>query len=228
MRAPALCATMGPMRSCATCGAALQKEASFCPACGTKVPAESAPTAQHASIRIQEGVVDPLASTAAGPSPAAGMKRQDAMSPAEVLLSPLAETAVPSSSSKPKQPAPAQGEAKQAAPAVQPRKTRGRTVPLSAVRPPLGAPQPGFAPPPQARAPQPFAGAPPLQPAPAPPQGAAPPPPAWQPGARVLVQWANGQKYPGVVQRVSGPTCLVRFDAGEQRWVETRYVLPAT
>jgi hypothetical protein len=47
------------------------------------------------------------------------------------------------------------------------------------------------------------------------------------PGARVLVQWANGQRYPGVVDRVNGPQCLVRFDVGDQRWVESRFVLPA-
>jgi hypothetical protein len=47
------------------------------------------------------------------------------------------------------------------------------------------------------------------------------------PGARVFVQWANGQRYPGVVDRVNGPQCLVRFDVGDQRWVESRFVLPA-
>jgi hypothetical protein len=46
------------------------------------------------------------------------------------------------------------------------------------------------------------------------------------PGKRVLVQWANGQKYPGVVEQLHGAQCLVRFDAGEKRWVETRFVFP--
>lgn len=46
-------------------------------------------------------------------------------------------------------------------------------------------------------------------------------------GARVLVQWANGQKYPGVLEQLVGLQCLVRFETGERRWVESRYVLPA-
>jgi hypothetical protein len=50
---------------------------------------------------------------------------------------------------------------------------------------------------------------------------------AFAPGARVLVQWDNGQRYPGVVERANGPVCLVRFDVGEKRWVESRFVLPA-
>src|ERR1700733_4489178 len=45
-------------------------------------------------------------------------------------------------------------------------------------------------------------------------------------GARVLVQWANGQKYAGVVEQLAGLQCLVRFETGERRWVESRYVLP--
>jgi hypothetical protein len=40
------------------------------------------------------------------------------------------------------------------------------------------------------------------------------------------VQWANGQKYAGVVEQLAGLQCLVRFETGERRWVESRYVLP--
>ncbi len=47
------------------------------------------------------------------------------------------------------------------------------------------------------------------------------------PGARVLVQWANGQKYPGVLEQLVGVQCLVRFETGERRWIETKYVAPA-
>jgi hypothetical protein len=86
--------------------------------------------------------------------------------------------------------------------------TRGRTAPLAPA--PKDAPAPA---PPIARVA-----------APAAPVVAATP--AFTAGTRVLVQWANGQKYPGVVERVSGPQCLVRFDAGEQRWVEARFALP--
>lgn len=47
-------------------------------------------------------------------------------------------------------------------------------------------------------------------------------PPA--PGARVTVTWANGQRYPGTVQQVSGNQCLVVFTDGQQRWVDTKFV----
>jgi hypothetical protein len=65
---------------------------------------------------------------------------------------------------------------------------------------------------------------------PAPPLGAPSPVAAipCAPGTRVLVQWSNGQRYPGVVEQISGPQSLIRFDAGEKRWVETRFVLPAS
>lgn len=53
------------------------------------------------------------------------------------------------------------------------------------------------------------------------------PPAGAMAGARVFVQWENGQKYSGVVEQIVGLQCLVRFDSGEQRWVESRYVLPA-
>jgi uncharacterized Zn finger protein (UPF0148 family) len=56
--------------------------------------------------------------------------------------------------------------------------------------------------------------------------GYAPMPALFPPGQRVFVQWANGQKYPGVVEQLHGTQCLVRFDAGEKRWVETRFVFP--
>jgi len=29
------------------------------------------------------------------------------------------------------------------------------------------------------------------------------------------------------VEQLSGPQCLIRFETGERRWVESRYVLPA-
>jgi len=134
--------------------------------------------------------------------------------------------------------------------------TRGKTAPLSAVphlaaklnakpapaAPPLPVqPQaiPAFAQPPRISPVPPVAARPsqPQSPRAAPPVALAGAPPGafpgafpgapFPPGRRVLVQWANGQRYPGVVQQVNGLQCLVRFDAGgDQRWVETRYVTP--
>jgi hypothetical protein len=46
------------------------------------------------------------------------------------------------------------------------------------------------------------------------------------PGAQVQVTWANGQRYPGTVQQVSGGQCLVAFPDGQQHWVPLQYVAP--
>jgi len=65
------------------------------------------------------------------------------------------------------------------------------------------------------------------------PQAPAPPPPGayaygfgYAPGARVVVTWSNGQRYPGTVQQVSGAQCLVVFPDGQQHWIEMQYVAP--
>jgi hypothetical protein len=55
---------------------------------------------------------------------------------------------------------------------------------------------------------------------------AAPYGPAFVAGARVLVQWADGNRYPGIVQQVApnGAHCLIVFPDGQQRWVELQYL----
>jgi hypothetical protein len=190
------------MRPCPSCGQQIQKSSLFCGTCGAKVPPESLPTKQQASVKIHDGHVDPLASTApASMSPAAELlkRAKAAGAPASAArVSPKAETGVQAS------PEPPRGAPPAAAPpaASAPPKGRSKTAPLSAMKNP----------PVVARAPS-----------------ANPPTPSspLTPGARVLVQWANGQRYGGVIERVTGPQCLIRFDAGEQRWVESRFVLPA-
>jgi hypothetical protein len=72
--------------------------------------------------------------------------------------------------------------------------------------------------------------------APPPPYAAAPgyPPAAasygygfsYSPGARVQVTWSNGQRYPALVQQLSGTQCLVVFPDGQQHWVEMQYLAP--
>jgi uncharacterized Zn finger protein (UPF0148 family) len=221
------------MRSCSDCGQQLEKTSLFCPSCGKKVPPESRPTESQAPIRSQ---VDPLASTAPASFSPARKKEQRESDPLP-LVSPKAGTGYEVS--------PARSDV---APVVTPKSpsspkgsTRGKTAPLSAMQNPPKIAAPRASPSSPARKPQapqvfpafaPMAQAPagPVAPAPGvvmPAPGAAgyaPLPALFPPGQRVLVQWANGQKYPGVVEQVNGAQCLVRFDAGEKRWVETRFV----
>ena len=50
------------------------------------------------------------------------------------------------------------------------------------------------------------------------------PSPPFAPGARVLVQWADGNRYPAVVQQISGVNCLVCFPDGRSQWVLDQYL----
>jgi hypothetical protein len=45
-------------------------------------------------------------------------------------------------------------------------------------------------------------------------------------GGRVLVLWADGNRYPGMVHQVAQGQCLVVFPDGQQRWVEFQYLTP--
>jgi hypothetical protein len=63
-----------------------------------------------------------------------------------------------------------------------------------------------------------------------------PPPAAPQPGAKapvfapgrpVLVQWSDGNRYPGQVVQEAGDRCLVSFSNGRQDWIPTQYLSPA-
>jgi hypothetical protein len=56
----------------------------------------------------------------------------------------------------------------------------------------------------------------------------APPPAAFGPGARVYVQWADGNRYPATVVQSAGAQCLVSFPDGQQRWVEAQYLSTGT
>jgi hypothetical protein len=40
----------------------------------------------------------------------------------------------------------------------------------------------------------------------------------------VLVQWADGNRYPGTVAQAAGHQVLVVFPDGQQRWVDAQYV----
>jgi hypothetical protein len=90
-------------------------------------------------------------------------------------------------------------------------------------------------PPPQAphmivpwNVPQPGVAAAVPAPAPSPsPSPSAPPRYGVVPGAKVLVQWADGNRYPGTVMQVAGTQLLVAFPNGQQHWIDARYVSPA-
>ena len=51
-------------------------------------------------------------------------------------------------------------------------------------------------------------------------------PPAFGIGVRVLVQWADGNRYPGIVQQMAPGQSLVVFPDGQQRWVDNQYLSP--
>jgi len=69
---------------------------------------------------------------------------------------------------------------------------------------------------------QAYGAAPPPAPA-APPAAAAGPPP----GSQVLVQWSDGNRYPGTVMQTAPGQVLVAFPDGRQMWVAQAYVASA-
>jgi hypothetical protein len=48
-----------------------------------------------------------------------------------------------------------------------------------------------------------------------------------QSGARVLVQWSDGQRYPATVVQVAPGQCLVALHGGQQQWVASSNVCSA-
>jgi hypothetical protein len=95
-------------------------------------------------------------------------------------------------------------------------------------QPPYGSAPPAY---PQAPVPYPYPPQPQAYPPPQAYSPYAPPPGGYAPpfaaGGRVLVLWADGNRYPGVVQQVAPGQCLVVFPDGQQRWVEFQYLTPA-
>jgi len=43
-------------------------------------------------------------------------------------------------------------------------------------------------------------------------------------GTHVLVQWADGNRYPGIVQQIAPGQCLIVFPDGQQRWVDNQFL----
>lgn len=66
---------------------------------------------------------------------------------------------------------------------------------------------------------------PPQQPA-APAYQPPPPAPALSVGGQALVQWADGNKYPGSIAQLAEDQALVAFPNGQQIWVALRWISP--
>jgi hypothetical protein len=46
-------------------------------------------------------------------------------------------------------------------------------------------------------------------------------------GRGVLVQWSDGNRYPGTIMQVTATHAQVVFQNGQSQWIETRYLTPA-
>ena len=46
-------------------------------------------------------------------------------------------------------------------------------------------------------------------------------------GRQVLVQWADGNRYPGTIMQLGGHQAQVVMQDGRPIWVETQYLTPA-
>jgi hypothetical protein len=47
------------------------------------------------------------------------------------------------------------------------------------------------------------------------------------PGRKVMVQWSDGNQYPGTIMQTNGAQAQVTFPDGNQMWIETQYLTPA-
>ena len=46
-------------------------------------------------------------------------------------------------------------------------------------------------------------------------------------GRAVLVQWSDGNRYPGTIMQVTATHAQVVFQNGQSQWIETRYLTPS-
>ncbi len=241
------------MAICMKCSAAVIDAAKFCAACGTPVappPASRAvdplaATAAVAPVRPSSygpppapqpgftcaGAAEPVCprDAAADHVVARSRKRRASGRCRPLLAASFAGVPIapppPSWSAQPQVPSAPYGGAAQAFP---PQQGYGAPPPQPGQPPPLYSAQ---APYPAAPQQQPQYGAPPQQ---APAQQVAPPPQqapwgvqspaAFGVGARVLVQWADGNRYPATVSQAAPGQCLVAFPDGRQQWIEVQYL----
>ncbi|MGO8997938.1 MAG: zinc-ribbon domain-containing protein [Polyangiaceae bacterium] len=189
--------------NCRKCGESLLGSARFCASCGAPVPAASSTLESKAFTppAVRTSPIEEAPPTRASvPSPDAAQSpsgRGSGYGPPPPPANPVP------------QPAPS---APQAWPASTPYGAPAPSYPQNAAAYQPAYPQPqGYAP--AAPGYAPYA-----------PQAGAPYAPAFVAGARVLVQWADGNRYPGIVQQVAPAQCLIVFPDGQQRWVEYQYL----
>jgi hypothetical protein len=199
------------MARCRKCGEKLVGAAKFCVTCGAPVPEipatlESAAFSQPLPKRPPEPVTEPPKTKASVPAPA----------PANPTATDPLGAGVRGSNYGPPPPAP-HGTAPFPQPPPPQQQSWGGQ--------PYGAPVPAQAP----NAAYPYAPQQGYQPPPAGYGPYAPPPygPPFVAGGRVLVLWADGNRYPGIVHQVAPGQCLIVFPDGQQRWVEFQYLTPA-
>lgn len=208
------------MPSCLKCGAELIGSGKFCATCGA--PAESRPELRSGAATslpgLQSSPPDPYAETA--------MRSSGAGS----LYGPPPQPMQPQGYAPPAPQAAYAPLPQQAAYGPPPPQSSAYVSPYAAL--PLQQPLQPQQPPPQQPpaqygnyAPPPAPGYPNYGAPQAAPYGA-PPAFAFVPGARVLVQWADGNRYPAAIQQAAGGQCLVVFPNGRQQWVEMRYLSP--
>jgi hypothetical protein len=163
------------------------------------------------------GPVDPFAQTAFKPEETGGARAQvpgPAVSPV-AMSTQMPERPMPSAAgASPPVPSPHSALPGPAA-----------SLPFTSSPPPAAPSVAAYvAPPTPYVAPAPYGAPTAPAPYPATPAAYAPAPQGFAPGTRVWVTWSNGQRYPGTVHQVAGNQCLVRFDDGQQHWVEAPYL----
>ncbi len=199
------------MAVCARCAAPLVAAARFCAACGSPVtrsatgPAVSSPEPRPDSRGPTVAVPAVPAAPAPAPDPFAST----------VMGDPAAVAAIA---------------------AVRSSEPQIRTAPIAAVAPARPNPvspmassvmrTPGDRPVSAPSVPTPWNVG--VVPAPTPYAPSAPVMNPYSPGVMVLVQWSNGNRYPGTVLQASGSQVLVSFPNGQQHWVDVKYVTTGT
>ncbi len=200
-------------------------------------PEAQAPATSHRQpgTQLLPAATGPSGTVAPVPPPAAssgGGKRPERTQ----MMGAIPSTPASFSNPQPSVGSPAAGAATPRVPATAtapwtpPYSSPGASVPSFGGAPPSAygqAPPAMYAPPRGVATPH----APSPAPSPAPPPGVPPSMAAqgyggYSPGTRVQVTWADGQRYPGTVQQVSGAQCLVVFPDGQQHWVLLQYLAP--
>lgn len=199
------------MAACSRCGSALIATARFCAACGSPVglattprpptqpmsaknPAAAQPMPSPSPAQAPPSVPDPFGRTVMGDPNAVATTSEPRMQTA-----PLAQVAIAPARPNPVSPMASSvmntpGDPRKAASAAP------WNVPASIANP--------YA---QTKPPPPVASAPVAT-------------GNFGPGSMVLVQWSDGNRYPGTVLQTAGSQLLVAFPNGQQQWIDQQFI----